>query len=333
MARCTVARAGIGMSITTSLSTSCEPVGGYAAISSSLQMQLSQRQAGSPPAACSIIPSIFDFCESASPGFSAFSPASKAPCLCYSFSSTSTAWVPEYFDGVILTCAEYVKTKDPTDYTVYQAMENFCTSVGDVLATTTTATAAQTTAQSTTTAPSTATTAQETAQPTDTGPITAAAAMTGGNINNSACTSVVNILASCIAATPAFRTLPNTEQASCACYSGDAYDPNGFDAPILSCANYASTADPAYYSDIASLTGFCASYYGGLSSQTSAASTPAITSPSKTTIVIYPPPGTTSISQTTVSVKTSVGSSSRGGGSRDLLWVLIVVALEMILPF
>jgi hypothetical protein len=213
-------------------------------------------------------------------------------------------------------------------------MENFCTVIGDVLAATTGATTAQqTTTPASAPASITTTTAQQTAQPTSAGPITAAAAITGGDVNNPACTSVVNILASCIAATPAFRTLPNTVQASCACYSGTVYNPNGFDGPLLSCANYASTADLAYYSAIASLTGFCESYYAGPTYQASAASDSAITSLSKTTIVIYPPSGTDSFSQTTVSVKPSVGSSLRGGGSWKLGWAVAFVAFKMVLFF
>jgi hypothetical protein len=303
-------------------------------VQANMAIQLFQRQAENPPAACSIIPSIFNFCESVSPGFSNFSPASKAPCLCYSFSGTTTVWVPQYFDGVVSTCAEYVNTTDPTDYTIYQSMENFCTVIGDVLAATTGATTAQqTTTPASAPASITTTTAQQTAQPTSAGPITAAAAITGGDVNNPACTSVVNILASCIAATPAFRTLPNTVQASCACYSGTVYNPNGFDGPLLSCANYASTADLAYYSAIASLTGFCESYYAGPTYQASAGSDPAITSLSKTTIVIYPPSGTDSFRQTTVSVKPSVGSSLRGGGSWKLGWAVAFVAFKMVLFF
>jgi hypothetical protein len=304
-------------------------------VQAAMPIQLFQGEAEAAPAACSIIPSIFNFCESVSPGFSNFSPASKAPCLCYSFSGTSTVWVPQYFDGVVSTCAEYVNTIDPTDYTVYQAMENFCTVIGDVLAATTAAKSTQQTTPPSVPASITATTAQQTAQPTSTGPITAAASMTGSDVNNPACTSVVNSLASCIAATPAFRTLPNNVQASCACYSGTIYNPDGFDGPLLSCANYASTADPAFYSAIASLTGFCESNYAGPTHQTSAASDPAITNVSKTTSVIYHPSGTDSFSQTTVSVKPSVGSSLRGGGSWKLGWavVVVVVAFNMVLFF
>ena len=277
-------------------------------VQANMRLQLFDRQA--PIAACSIIPSIFSFCESATPGFSDFSPASKAPCICYSFSGTSTEWVPEYFDSVVTSCGEWVKTVDPIDYSVYQGMENFCSSVGDVLAATTIAITAQTTAQSPVTAPITATPVHKPPPSEDTGPITAAAAMADGNIqiNNAACTSVVNILASCISKEPAFRTLPNSAQASCACYSKGVYDPSGFDVQVSLCANYVSTADPAYLSNVISLEGFCTSY-AGPASQTASASTSASTSPSHTTIVASPPPST-SLSETTIVVFPPPGTTS-----------------------
>lgn len=54
--------------------------------------------------------------------------SSQAPCLCYS----STKWSPDGFDGPVKTCAEYVSTAAPSDYSDIAAVEGFCTSVGDI---------------------------------------------------------------------------------------------------------------------------------------------------------------------------------------------------------
>lgn len=41
--------------------------------------------------------------------------------------------MPENFDGGVETCAEYVSTAVPTDYSIISALGGFCTAVGDVL--------------------------------------------------------------------------------------------------------------------------------------------------------------------------------------------------------
>lgn len=77
---------------------------------------------------CSLVSYGLNYCESVSPGFTTMDPTLQAPCLCYS----STDWSPQTFDNAVLTCAEFVKTASPSDYSVFSALEGFCTSIGDV---------------------------------------------------------------------------------------------------------------------------------------------------------------------------------------------------------
>ena len=77
---------------------------------------------------CSWISFALSYCNSVTPGFSNITIASQAPCLCYS----STSWLPDSFDKPAKTCADYVRTVDPSFYTDIVAIQNFCTSVGDV---------------------------------------------------------------------------------------------------------------------------------------------------------------------------------------------------------
>lgn len=212
------------------------------------------------------------------------SPADQAPCLCYSFQGTNTAWAPDYFDGAVLTSANYIETADPTDYSVYRALEGFCTGVGDILQ-----------------SPIVATAKKMGATTIGTGPITSAAATAGLSVPT--CTTITDIIASYMEVTLFFRNLDNVAQASCACYSDGIWDPNGFDVLATSCANSAKTDVLAENSVISPLIGFCTKYGRDSNSQT-----PATTSASKTTIVINTP-ATMSVSQTTVSVKPSAGST------------------------
>jgi len=84
---------------------------------------------------CSLVSFALSYCISASPGFTALAPSLQAPCLCYS----STSWDPSLFDNAVATCAEYASTAVPSDYSAFSALEGFCTSVGNVLAMTTSA--------------------------------------------------------------------------------------------------------------------------------------------------------------------------------------------------
>jgi hypothetical protein len=55
------------------------------------------------------------YCNSVSPGFTTFNPTAQAPCLCYS----STSWAPGLFDGVAVTCANYISTAVSSDYSIF----------------------------------------------------------------------------------------------------------------------------------------------------------------------------------------------------------------------
>ncbi|KAH6669588.1 hypothetical protein B0J14DRAFT_599018 [Halenospora varia] len=82
---------------------------------------------------CATISSSLGSCISATPGFTDVSVASQAGCLCYQGGS----WAPSSFDNNVLSCASYVKTADPSDYSVIVALSGFCSAAGDVSAKTT----------------------------------------------------------------------------------------------------------------------------------------------------------------------------------------------------
>lgn len=84
--------------------------------------------------ACSFVGSALSYCSSVSPGFVSMDVTSQAPCLCYSsVNPTSTAWVPDIFDGFVLTCAEFVSSAAPESLSIVTDLENFCTDIGNVL--------------------------------------------------------------------------------------------------------------------------------------------------------------------------------------------------------
>jgi hypothetical protein len=91
-----------------------------------------------------------------------------------------------------------------------------------------------------------------------------------------ACEYVLDAISFCESVSPGFTTLPPSSQAPCLCYSSTVWDPNFFDNYVFSCAEYASTAAPADYSDIVALDGFCSSVGNVL---TQPASVPAQTTP------------------------------------------------------
>lgn len=78
--------------------------------------------------ACSFVSYALSFCNSATPGFSTLGVTSQAPCLCYS----STSWAPNSFDGAVQTCADFVKTAEPTAYSDIAGIEGYCSSIGDI---------------------------------------------------------------------------------------------------------------------------------------------------------------------------------------------------------
>lgn len=84
--------------------------------------------------ACSFVGFALSYCNSVSPGFTTMDPTSQAPCLCYSRANpTSTAWLPEVFDGAVLTCAEFVSSVASESLSIITGLESFCTDAGNVL--------------------------------------------------------------------------------------------------------------------------------------------------------------------------------------------------------
>jgi hypothetical protein len=279
---------------------------------------LDRRQA-SIPAACNWVSETIGHCVSASKGPGDIPPASQAACLCYSSQGSRTSWVPDLFDGNVLTCANYWKTAAPVFYSGFRSLEGFCTGVGNVLQTSTSATPVYTD-QSSTTPPS----------------ITAAATTTSSYdtpIYYPPCMTVADIMASCTESAPTPMYGYDAVLASCACYSSETWAPNRFNDPLKSCVNYLKTADLSNHLDTSHLVGFCTNYGGGSISHisiTSTTPTPPVTSISQTTIILYTPEIST-LSVTIVSVKGGAGLSFLRSAFGKLLWVLAVLVIDMLL--
>jgi len=194
--------------------------------------------AGGAGAACSFVDGAISFCESVTPGWISLIPASQAPCICYS----SRTWVPNLFDGAIATCAAFVSTAIPTDYSIVAALTGFCSSVGNVLVSTgmTTATATRTTSGTAT-------------RTSGTGPIKSAGAVP------SACGLVLDYISICDSLSPGFESLDPTSQAPCLCYDSRSWVPTIFDDAVTSCGSFVSTAIPSDYSLFEAFEGFCSS--------------------------------------------------------------------------
>ncbi|TVY17364.1 hypothetical protein LARI1_G004980 [Lachnellula arida] len=186
------------------------------------------------PAACGYALDALDYCSSISPGFLSMAPSRQAPCLCYS----STAWIPSAFDGAVSTCADYAMTADPQDYSAIAPLKGFCSNVGNVRPASTPATATATRASSASGA---------SGAPATTAISSAFAAQP--SVSPSYCSSV----------SPGFLIMPSSDQRHCLCYSASSFNPSFFDNAVQTYADYAQTADPADYSDIAALEGFCSS--------------------------------------------------------------------------
>jgi hypothetical protein len=283
----------------------------------SLPLEMFQRRQASPPVACTFIDEALSFCSSVSPGFLDFPPNSQAPCLCYSISGTTTSWEPNVFDGAVVTCANYIKTAEPTDYATFEALEDFCTSVGDVLQ----ATPGHQTTPVQTSPPTTSQTLSKV--PTTTTP-------TATGLNFPPCTTIGSLIESCASATQGFTDLPGQQQASCLCYSGNKLNPNVFDSPMLSCANYLQTADPSDYSSVSVLVGFCTEYAEVTSSQ--APTTKAATITTTPNIFVNTPTATAN-GQVTATKMPGSGSSLQGSMFRNLFSALAAVVLDMLLIF
>ncbi|PMD12254.1 hypothetical protein NA56DRAFT_741595 [Hyaloscypha hepaticicola] len=279
---------------------------------------LDQRQA-SVPAACNWVSETIGHCVTASKGSGHIPPANQAACLCYSSQGSRTSWVPNLFDRNVLSCANYWKTAAPVFYSGFRSLEGFCTSIGNVLQTSTSATTVYT-VQSLTTPP----------------PITAATT-TISSYHTPAyyppCMTVADIITSCIQSAPTPTYGYDAVLASCACYSSKTWAPNRFDDPLLSCVSYLKTADLSDHLDTSHLVGFCTNYGGGSISHmsiTSATPTPPITSISQTTIILYTPE-TSALSVTTVSVKGGASSSFLRSAFGKLLWILAALVVDMVI--
>jgi hypothetical protein len=65
-----------------------------------------------------------------------------------------------------------------------------------------------------------------------------------------ACLSLEAVAAGCASQTPGFTMEPFASQASCLCYSGNAYQPDVYDGYFSTCMAYLSTAAPVDYSSL-----------------------------------------------------------------------------------
>ncbi|CAG8959302.1 hypothetical protein HYFRA_00013072 [Hymenoscyphus fraxineus] len=200
------------------------------------------------PSACNYVYSAIDYCSSVSPGWISAPEKTQATCLCYS----STSWIPSVFDSSVSSCAQYVKTVDPQDYSVIANLGGFCSSAGNVRGNniaTSTRTPTSPTAASTTTAPSSLSPSPAITP----GPTTARPPLSAAP----GCSTVSRILGSCISLTKGFTDLPAHSQASCLCYTSSTYAPGNFDDNVQTCASFVSTATPTAYPVFSALQSFC----------------------------------------------------------------------------
>lgn len=78
--------------------------------------------------------------------------------------------------------------------------------------------------------------------------------------NLAACSTALNVLSGCEAATSGFDNLANSDAASCLCYnSAGSWAPSAFDLPYSSCVAFARTADTSDYSGMTDGLGLCSS--------------------------------------------------------------------------
>ncbi|KAK0105194.1 hypothetical protein ONS95_004411 [Cadophora gregata] len=232
---------------------------------------IGRQNTASIPNECSYVVLILSACQILSPGFTALSPESKAPCLCYS----DTAWAPQLFDGAIETCASWAQTADPVDYLGLVPYEGICTNVGDILSANNIVPGVGTTTPvpapvpqpvtpsptpTTSTPPIVVTTPPEpTPTPTQPPPVITPSPSSSdiGIRVNPACAIVGSALTFCESATPGFTSLLPQQMATCLCYSSTVWSPNGFDSPVSTCAEFVKTASPTDYPVLSGLEGFC----------------------------------------------------------------------------
>lgn len=74
-----------------------------------------------------------------------------------------------------------------------------------------------------------------------------------------ACSFFFDAIEFCSSVSPGWISMAPSRQATCLCYSSTSWAPTLFDGAASTCASYAKTADPADYSVISELQGFCSS--------------------------------------------------------------------------
>ena len=197
------------------------------------------------PAACSSLEYFISVCNSYYPDLGSQPLTVQAECLCYD----GTTWLPDIFDGIASTCADWAKTADPEDYTTVDSWAGLCTYAGDFINSTPTPTPSPTPTIRTTTPPPMTSTELATS-PT----ITAAPTTSVDIINNAGCSFALSAVEFC----SSVGSTLSADEVYCLCYSSTAWDPDPFDNAIATCANFVKTADPTDYSVWTSLEGFCA---------------------------------------------------------------------------
>lgn len=133
------------------------------------------------------------------------------------------------------------------------------------------------------------------------------------------CSYVAFAIDFCEGVSPGFDNLATSLQAPCLCYSSSSWAPSIFDDAIKTCADFASTADPENYSDLAHFEGFCT--FAGDVLKTPAAKSASTTSvaakstPSSTASVTTAPPTTSPPTTSPPSTASSVALNSNPGCS------------------
>lgn len=137
------------------------------------------------PDACWSVYDIADNCAATNTAILDGSDEEQASCFCYTTSGRTTTWVPDVFDGEASECADWASTAQSDYYSDWASLATFCSSVGDILTASTSATkttstppAAQTGHSGSTTS-ATATAVTVTVTPSATG-TSAASTMHGG---------------------------------------------------------------------------------------------------------------------------------------------------------
>ncbi|KAB5577800.1 hypothetical protein GE09DRAFT_1260652 [Coniochaeta sp. 2T2.1] len=209
-------------------------------------------------AACATAYAIVDSCYSASPGLSTAPESEAAACLCCVGSTVEV-------DGFYSSCAEYIAESYPgskTQYAAFSGLADACASEMPVCGAGAGGGGGGSGSATVTNTASTTTTRR-----TTTGSATATATRTGGGGGGSAtdvpdaCTSLLDIISSCVDATPSLTAAPDSVAASCVCYTtsaGTSSFTTEIDDLASSCAPWAkASAAPSAYSLILGFEDFC----------------------------------------------------------------------------